>query len=322
MFVSILGDRFYAYTQRMAENLGIHQLAVVHGKSSSFSIPCFSSETGPILLFPKVVLRPLPIAADIGEALERADLNEQTRTEANKLWSEAARVKRTLGKREIQQFISQKPKAIYQQILTGYEKAESTPYDFDKDPHNISDVKALAKEIVGKSDEVSKEGSAIERVEGVLSMLLRDLRKLIQENRLSDLLFNDNGTPRKEIMSQRLIFAISDIYGRLYDVDVNREPNSGNGPVDFKFSVGREARLLIEVKLSTHKRIQDGYYHQLPAYARSEDVKRLILLIVQVDDSATQLEALKTAIAEENSHKIQLELIDARRRPSASKLKA
>jgi hypothetical protein len=321
MVLSILASRFYAYAQRVAGELGIHQLRNVSAGNSTFAVPCFSEKEGPIMLLPKAILQPLPIAADIGEALDKAELNEGTRNELNAIWSEAAKTNRVPGKKFLRQFVSSKPKIIYEQILEGYEKAEVKSYDFDKDPRDVSDFNALAREIVGPQPAQIAIENRKESVEALLTCVLRDLRKLIEENRLSDLLFNDDGSPRKESMSQRLIYAIADIYSRIYDVDIGKEPNAGNGPADFKFSVGREARILIEVKLSTHERIQDGYYFQLPAYARSEDIKRLVLLVVQVDESTAKLEELEKIMSEDQEKRIQLEIVDARRKPSASKLR-
>ena len=318
MVISILASRFYAYTERVAFELGIHQLNPVSIGSATFKLPCFSQEDGPILLLPKKILKPLPIAADIGEALEAADLNEETRAEFNAMWEAAEKKGRTPGKRAMQQFMSSRPR-IYQGLLAGYEKAKSEPYDFDKDPRRLADVEAVAREIVGKQTLLETNLSPNERVNAVLSHLLDNLKQMIQENRLSDLLFNEDGSPRKEVLSQRLIHAIANIYGRLYDVDITREPNAGNGPADFKFSLGQSARLLIEVKLSTNHRIRDAYYHQLPAYAASEGIKRLILLIIQVDDHEIDLTSFAAAELPGGHDGIQVEIIDARRKLSGSK---
>jgi hypothetical protein len=318
MVISILASRFYAYTERVAFELGIYQLTSIEAGAATFKIPCFSEKDGPVLLLPKAILKPLPIAADIGEALAVADLNEKTRTEFNAMWEIAEKKGRPPGKKSMQQFIFSRPD-IYEGLLNGYEKAESEAYDFDKDPRRLADVEAVAREIVGKKHEPGNGLSPQDRVNAVLDNLLTDLRKLIQENRLSDLLFNDDGSPRKEVLSQRLVYAVASIYGRLYDVDITREPNAGNGPADFKFSLGQSGRLLIEVKLSTNQRIRDAYYHQLPAYAASEGIKRLVLLVIQVDDREVDLEAFAGAELPGGHEGIQVEVIDARRKLSASK---
>jgi hypothetical protein len=135
----------------------------------------------------------------------------------------------------------------------------------------------------------------------------------------SDVLFDDNGVPRQEIVSQRLIYAVAEIFAKLYDVDLSREGNAGPGAVDFRFTVGHDARLLVEVKLSTHKRLKDGYYEQLPAYARAEGIKRLILLVMRVSTDDSHLTGLIESIRKK-ALPVQLVVIDAVPRPSASKI--
>jgi hypothetical protein len=319
MIVSILADRFYAYTARTAHDLGIHQLKTVTSASGSeYLCPCFSEEEGPILLLPKSLLKALPIAANIGEALENANLNDDIRKQLNAMFAAAHKNGRDPGKADLREFIFSRP-ALFAKIVEGYEAAKSVAYDFDLDKRNVGDADALAKEIVGIPSAYSTDLPAAERVESLLKKLLETLRKLVEENRLSELLFNDDGSPKKEVASQRLIFAIAEIFSRAYDVDLTRESNAGNGAVDFKFSVGRGARVLIEIKLSSHKRIRDAYYAQLPAYAKSEGISRLVLLILQIDDSSKQIEHLREIISETKENNIQLEVIDARKRPSASK---
>jgi hypothetical protein len=116
----------------------------------------------------------------------------------------------------------------------------------------------------------------------------------------------------------RVIYAIAEIFAKLYDVDLSREANAGPGAVDFRFTVGHEARLLVEVKLSTHERLKDGYYEQLPAYAEAERIKRLILLVLRVSADDAHLDSLNKAI-KKKTLPIEVVVIDAVSKPSASK---
>ena len=78
---------------------------------------------------------------------------------------------------------------------------------------------------------------------------------------------------------------------------------------------------MIETKLSTHERLKDGYYEQLPAYAKAEGINNLILLIIRITDDDKHIDALMQAIALK-SLPIQVTLIDALKKPSASKLRS
>jgi hypothetical protein len=66
--------------------------------------------------------------------------------------------------------------------------------------------------------------------------------------------------------------------------------------------------------------LKDGYYEQLPAYAKAESIKNLILLIIRVTDDDKHIDALMKAI-KLKSLPIQVTVIDAVRKPSASKLR-
>ncbi len=217
-------------------------------------------------------------------------------------------------------FIHARP-SIYREILEGYKRAQVTPYDFDVDPRKISDYDPIAEELVGKPTLDLNGLDRWGRVELCLAETLSHFKHSIEENRLSDVLYDDNGKPRNELIAQRLIFSIGKIFGKLCDVDVTRESNSGPGPVDFRFSVGEKARVIVETKLSTHERLKDGYYEQLPAYGKADRIKRLLLVIIRVSDDNKHLDSLSNAI-KQKVLPIEVITIDAVRKPSASKRKS
>jgi len=209
----------------------------------------------------------------------------------------------------------------FEPILSGYRRARVEQHDFDGDTSKESDFEAIARELVGVPSIKTEGLDQWARVEACVKDTVDHVQHCIQENRLSDLLYDDHGKPRKEVISQRLIYSIATIFGKLYRVDVSRESNAGSGAVDFRFSVGYKARLLIEAKLSTHDRLKDGYYEQLPAYGHAEQIKRLILLIIRVSTDDSHIDSLMQSIALK-SLPIQVVVIDAVAKPSASKRKS
>ncbi len=208
--------------------------------------------------------------------------------------------------------------SITKGIISGYRKAKAVPYDYDRDPNDVAKLAPIAREIVGEPPAKPSGLGKMERVELCVRETIAHLQKSIEHNRLSDVLYDDAGTPRKEIVSQRLIYAIAEIFAKHYDVDLSREGNAGPGAVDFRFTVGHDARLLVEVKLSTHERLKNGYYEQLPAYATAESVKRLILLVIRVSTNDSRLTSLIESI-KKKALPIQLVVVDAVPKPSASK---
>lgn len=317
MMVHILLPRFLAYTTRVTKELQIQKTMTVSYDGKTYICPQATKSQKPVILVPRSILKPLPVAADIGQALDNADLNERTRDAANKMFADARERGGMPTTNEMRSFILTRP-SIYQQILQGYKRVPAVQYDFDFDPKKVSDFDPIASEIVGKPQIDVKGMKADVRVQRCLDETISHLRQSIEDNRLSDVLYDDQGKPRKELIAQRVIFSIAKIFGKLCNVDVARESNSGPGPVDFRFSVGEKDRLLIETKLSTHERLKDGYYEQLPAYGKAEGIKSLILLIIRVTEDDKHLKALGEAVARK-SLPIHIVEIDAVRKPSASK---
>lgn len=319
MFVSILKKRFLDYTDRVTRELNVQRASIFTYEGVSYTCPRFDLKSKPLILVPRSLLKPLPIALDLAQALDNADLAASVRAEVNALWAAAAKKKRNPTKGEIKALINSKPK-IYKSILDGYRKATSSPYDFDNDPKSVSDYEAIAAEVAGEPN-LSRTGkSPQERVLLTVRETLSHLRKSFEQHRLSDCLYSDSGEPRNEVIAQRLLLTVGRLFGRLLDVAVTRESNIGVGAVDFHFSVGNSAKAILELKLSTHNRLEDGYFIQLPIYGAAEDVTDLYYLVLQVDDG-TKLRKLKEKIDREKPTGIKLEIIDATKKPSASKQK-
>jgi hypothetical protein len=316
MIVHILKPRFLAYTDRITRALGVKNAIEVTYGQDKYVCPRFSKRDKPMILVPANLLKPLPIATDIEDALDVADLNEEARAEVNRIYAEAH--KRRVSPKSDLRSAAIRNASITRGIISGYKKAPPAPYDYDSDPNNVAKLDPVAREIVGEASPNVAGLSQMERVEACVNETISQLRKSIEQNRLSDVLYDDAGVPRKEVVSQRLIYAVAEIFAKKYDVDLSREGNAGPGAVDFRFTVGYKARLLVEVKLSTHPRIKEGYYEQLPAYAKAENVKRLILLVVRVSTDDSHIDRLINSITKE-SLPVQVEVIDAVPKPSASK---
>jgi len=316
MIVSILKPQFLLYTDRVTKLLKIKKAVVVDFNGQKYLCPQYDGSDRPTILVPQSLLKPLPIAASIEDALDAADLNDQARAAVNRIYAAAHESKKSA--KPFLRNLVRGDASIAKGIVSGYKKAKPVPYDYDNDPNQVATLGPIAREIVGQPSERPAGLNAMERVEACVSQTVLHLQKSVEHNRLSEVLFDDAGSPRKEIVSQRLIYAIAEIFAKIYDVDLSREGNAGPGAVDFRFTVGHGARLLIEVKLSTHKRLKDGYYEQLPTYAKAEGIDRLILLVMRVSEDDSHLASLIKAIKRERLP-IQLSVIDAVPKPSASK---
>lgn len=104
------------------------------------------------------------------------------------------------------------------------------------------------------------------------------------------------------------------------DFDLNREPNNGRGPVDFKASFGSGDKSLIEFKLGSNSHLKRNLQKQVKIYEAANktptSVKVIVCYTVQQDRRVTKI--LRELKLEQDDSIV---VIDARRdnKPSASK---
>jgi hypothetical protein len=67
--------------------------------------------------------------------------------------------------------------------------------------------------------------------------------------------------------------------------DVNREPNNGRGPVDFKVSKGSADKSLVEFKLASNGKLKQNLKHQVEIYQAANETKRAVKAIVYFTES-------------------------------------
>jgi hypothetical protein len=132
-----------------------------------------------------------------------------------------------------------------------------------------------------------------------LDELVGAFRHFVEERRGWELLWNDNGRPRKEAAAQRLFLGIVAHYCRANDVDVSPEANIGRGPVDFKFSKGFRHRAALEVKLARNKKLWHGLEVQLPTYMKAESLELgHFLVVAHLEDELNKLVNLANRAAD------------------------
>jgi hypothetical protein len=102
---------------------------------------------------------------------------------------------------------------------------------------------------------------------------------------------------------------------RAANIDVDRESQSGRGLLDFKFSLGHDLRCLVEVKLYSSAKLQDGLGIQLPIYLLADRVMYGIYVPVflEVNDYELQMRELHAlATKRALTHGVVIDVIDMR----------
>jgi hypothetical protein len=159
-------------------------------------------------------------------------------------------------------------------------------------------------------------------VSSIVEQIIEQFRFLVEERRFSEELYHA-GRPRPEKAAQRLFFAIAYAYCKANNLDVTPEADTGNGPMDFKVSLGFTGRVLVEIKLSTNSKLVKGYTRQLETYKSAEETVKGYYVVVdvgQMGNKAKELIDTKNAAATRHEVTSPVIFVDGSRRVSASKL--
>lgn len=323
MTVAILAAEFVAYTVRLTHELALKPTKVFNLEGKEFELPQHPNGRSPVLLVPSELLDVLPVALDPSEIDHVKAFNDRLRAKFNQLFAAAAKQKRKPTKAEIREVFMHTPGGI-ETLVEVYRKATGKPYDFHKDPWGLASWEEIGRAFAQKHSLLIalKDPKTLADVNTIVDQITAQFKKNVEQNRLYEVLYNEEGTPRREVYSQRIFYALADAYCDANNVDLSREPNAGNGPVDFKLSKGYQARVLVEIKLSSNPHLVRGFTDQLPAYEKSENTEESVLVILRVtesDASVKEVLKIRDRAVKEGKKVPRIVVIDARPTKSASK---
>lgn len=162
----------------------------------------------------------------------------------------------------------------------------------------------------------------IDDVYKLVQEIIKQFAHLIEKRGLSKELWS-KGNRRDEKSVQRIFFAVADSYCKANNLDISPEVDTGTGEIDFKFSVGYECRIIVEVKLSDNPKLVPGYEKQLEAYKNAEKTTKGIYIIMDIGKMGKKLERIWKIKSDFLSGKLpasEIYVIDGKIKPSASKL--
>ena len=137
------------------------------------------------------------------------------------------------------------------------------------------------------------------------------------ENQDGYRLINRGDRPFSNEKEVQLYFGLA-LIGTAFDV--NREPNNGRGPVDYKLSRGAVDKSLIEFKLGSNRQLKRNLQNQVAIYEAANQTKKSVKVIVNyTEQDEKRVMAMLTELnltAQED-----IVVIDARsdNKPSASR---
>jgi hypothetical protein len=133
------------------------------------------------------------------------------------------------------------------------------------------------------------------------------------------------GRVMPEAMMQLIFFGVLKDHFKNAGLWLDREVETGRGPVDFTVTGARGARVLIEMKRLSHTDFCQGLRDQTPVYMRGQEVNHAVFLAIRDCDTPAAMKRWETlqeeaaAVRAETGLDIEVERIDMLPKPSASR---
>lgn len=325
MTTNVIRKALVRFNRRALQSLGLKGEAfALGGVPGEFLVNPSQRKRTPVILVPLDILRELPIARDWDGIASAAARNAELRDRVNKhvahIW--AAKTKRDKQQLRAQALGSRRS---FQTLLEALHEVPRRPYDAAADRQGLLGWATTARQLVGAfplSLEPARSPIDLDAAEGLVKQIVGRFRQLVELNGLNRELYRDDGRPRHESTAQRLFFAVAFCYCEANNLDLSPEVDTGSGKVDFKISQGREARVLVEIKLSTNPAVVRGYTAQLEVYKAAQQTRRAFYVVIDVGGMGKKLEELakiRNAARSRGEPLSELEVVDGIAAPPASK---
>lgn len=294
------------------------------GRTVGLAVNPTENKKAPVILLPFDVLRDLPLANDWEEVCTVASENAVLRKQVNELIGEIWRTKSRRKKSVVREKALSSSEA-FMALLSTIREADPQPYDMKIDPDGHFEWLAVR-------DGISMDYPLVielpdESPESLMEFAMKVVEQyswLIEERGLSRLLWKDANVKRvHESVAQMLFFAVADSYARANDIDITPEADMGRGAVDFKFSSGYDAKVLVEIKFSDHGYVVSGYEKQLEIYKSAERTENGIYVVIDVGHMGNkddEIIELKNKSIQENGIASEFVVVDGEVKLSASKV--
>lgn len=323
MTAAIVLPNILDYSARIAKALKA-TCTTFDSAGKTYDVPLDALSTKALFLVPADVLRHIPVAMSWDEVDIVAAHNAALRQKVNGIIGETWKKATTkVKKKTLRDTVLEHPELL-EELIELYQAKASGAYDFVKDPEALIVWQQHSAQLAATYPlPLTKGAPTFAHAKSVVTAICWRFRELVEQNRMTRLLHDDDGTPRSEKISQLAFYMLADSYCRANDLDLSPEVDAGAGPVDFKFSSGSSVKVLVEIKLSSNTKLRHSFEKQLPAYAKAESSQHNILLIVRTtasEKSINQVLALAKKAKDTGKKVPQIVVIDGRLKPSASNL--
>jgi hypothetical protein len=294
-------------------------------EDQEYGLPHFPDARGiekAAVLVPRDIVRDLPVANDWSDIEAAASANHRIRTRVNAFLGGIAHP--TVAERKAALRSAAMESAELFELFLQSIKAFVAHYDSNKDALGYYRLKAIlasdpSQFRTGQTYDLS---AGISAVIAMVHQTIGMFKHHVENGNLWEELWID-GVPKRERAAQLIYYAMADCFCIANNIDISPEANMGGGPIDFKFSKGYQARVLVEMKRSQGT-VRHGYEKQLEIYKTAARTAHGIFVVIDYGDLGDKLGQIQTMRAERikaGEPASDIVVIDATPKASASKRK-
>lgn len=295
----------------------------ISDETLGIELPHYTNASGKeraLVLVPTDIVRDLPMARSWDDIDAAVSANIVIRDRVNALLSGI--VKPTVADRkDATRKAAMQSKDIFEAFIAAM-KENPTFYDPNVDALGYYQFKAIIQgDLSQYKQAVSYDlTKGIEEIKAVVNATIEGFAHHVEKGNLwEELWIGDK--PKKERAAQLIYYALSDCFCKANNIDISPEANMGGGPIDFKYSKGYEARVLVEMKRSSGT-VVHGYEKQLEIYKDASRTNHGVFVILDYGGLGGKLKAIQ-AIQKQRldsgASASDIVVIDAKKKASASK---
>jgi len=269
---------------------------------------------------PQDILRDLPVANDWSGIEKAAYENQKVRDRVNSMLSGIAKPTVADRKAALKKAALTSSEA-FNQFLAAV-KEHTVGYDPALDALGYYKIKSILSGDPSalKSDDSYNIEKDPEALRDFVKVTIEVFQHHVEKGNLWEELWVE-GKPKKERAAQLIYFALADCFCMANDVDISPEANMGGGPIDFKFSKGYNARVLVEMKRSSGT-VVHGYEKQLEIYKDASRTNFGIFVVMDfggLGQKLSKIKKLRKERLDRGEPASEIVVINARKKASASK---
>ncbi|EJL6400364.1 hypothetical protein NMR73_003359, partial [Vibrio navarrensis] len=243
-----------------------------------------------VVLVPQDIVRDLPIANDWSDIESAVLQNKEIRDRVNKYLANIARPTVTQRKAALRD-AALGSSDTFQHFLDSI-KENADNYNVNEDALGYYKLRQILRG--DQTQYIFKDIPNIyqspDNLKKLVLLTIAHFKHHVENGNLWEELWIDD-KPKKERAAQLMYFAIADCFCSANNVDVSPEANMGGGPIDFKFSIGYKAKVLVEMKRSTGT-VKHGYETQLEIYKDASKTNYGIFVVMNYGDLGKKLKQI------------------------------